>query len=151
MPDDRLRVLFLCTGNSARSQMAEALLRSVSRGRIDVFSAGSDPQPEIHPLTRAVMLRSHGMDLAGQEPKSWDVFVGEKFDFVITVCGRAAERCPAFPGEPERIEWHIDDPAAVEGSERERTRAFERAASDLMARIRIWLALPRLRKAVEGG
>lgn len=148
MTESSLRVLFLCTGNSARSQMAEALLRSISHGRIDVASAGSDPRPTIHPAAREVMERVYHLDLAGQEPKHWERFTGERFDFVITLCARAAETCPVFPGEPERIQWHIDDPAAAEGSEAERQRAFERTAREIMARLRIWLALPRLRAAV---
>ena len=140
-----LRVLFLCTGNSARSQMAEAFLRSVSHGRIEVASAGSDPQDTIHPLALELMRTTYRLDLAGQHPKRRDLFVGERFDYVITRCGRAAEVCPVFPGVPERIEWHFDDPAAVEGAESEKRRAFERTASEIMARLRIWLALPRQR------
>ena len=149
MSGERLRVLFLCTGNSARSQMAEALLRAISRGRIEVASAGSDPRPEIHPLAVDVMSRVHGLDLAGQIPKSWDRFAGERFDYVITLCARAADRCPVFPGDPERIQWHFGDPAEAEGTNAERRRVFERTATEIMARLRIWLALPRQREALR--
>ena len=144
-----LRVLFLCTGNSARSQMAEALLRSVSHGRIEVASAGSHPQDSIHPLALEVMRTTHRLDLAGQHPKHWDLFLGQHFDYVITLCGRAAEVCPVFPGDPERIQWHFDDPAAGEGTEAEKRRVFARTASEIMARLRIWLALPRQRQALK--
>lgn len=146
---ERLRVLFLCTGNSARSQMAEALLRSISHGRIEVASAGSEPRPEIDPTAREVMGRVYSLDLADQEPKHWGRFAGDQFDYVITLCAREAERCPAFPGEPDRILWHLDDPASAEGTEVERRRAFERTASEIMARLRIWLALPKQRAALE--
>jgi len=149
MTTGRLRVLFLCTGNSARSQMAEALLRQISHDRIEVASAGSDPRLEIDPAAREVMERIYRLDLAGQEPKHWERFTGDRFDYVITLCARAAETCPVFPGEPDRIQWHLDDPAAAEGSDAERRRAFERTASDLMARLRIWLALPKLRASLD--
>lgn len=149
MARSTLRVLFLCTGNAARSQMAEALLRSISHGRIEVASAGSDPQGAVNPRAFEVMGTTYKLDLAGQYPKHWDPFVGERFDYVITLCGRAAEVCPVFPGDPDRIEWHFDDPAAVEGTEADKRRAFERTASEIMARLRIWLALPRQREALK--
>lgn len=150
MENEPLRVLFLCTGNSARSQMAEALLRQILRGRVEVFSAGSHPRPEIHPMAREVMRSLFGLEMAGQRPKPLDDFVGEPFDYVITVCDKAAESCPAFPGDPERIRWSFEDPAAAEGTEEEKRRAFERTAKDLMGRIRIWLSLPRI-SARTGG
>lgn len=95
------------------------------------------------------MSRAHGLDVAGQFPKHWDRFTGERFDYVITLCARAAERCPVFPGEPERIQWHFDDPTEAVASESERTRVFERTATEIMARLRIWLALPRQSAAME--
>jgi protein-tyrosine-phosphatase len=132
--------------------MAEALLREITKGRVDVFSAGSQPRQEIHPLARKVMSSSFHLDLAAQYPKSMDRYLGESFDYVISVCDRAAESCPVFPGDPERIRWSLEDPAEVEGSEAERERAFERTAKDLMARIRIWLALPAVAaRAGTGG
>jgi arsenate reductase len=122
--------------------MGEALLRHLSGGRIEVVSAGSDPKAEIHPLARRVMRDLFGLDLAGQRPKSVDSFAGQTFDFVISVCDRAADSCPVFPGPSEGIRWSLDDPAAVEGAEEERVRAFAKTAGDLMARIRTWLLLP---------
>lgn len=142
MDFEPLRVLFICTGNSARSQMAEALLRNISRGKIDVSSAGSLPRPEIHPMARRTVKDLFGLDMEGQHPKPFDEFLGCHFDYVISVCDRAAESCPIFPGDPERIRWSFEDPAAVEGSEEEKRRAFERTAKDLMGRIRLWLSLP---------
>jgi protein-tyrosine-phosphatase len=146
----RLRVLFICTGNSARSQIAEALLCQLAHGRIDVFSAGSSPRPEIHPMARRVLSEVYGIDCSAQSPKSWDRYLKESFDFIITVCDRAAESCPAFPGDPERIRWSFPDPAEVTGSEEEQRRAFERIASEMAGRLRIWLSLPRLRAALQG-
>jgi protein-tyrosine-phosphatase len=145
MENQPLRVLFLCTGNSARSQMAEALLRHLSRGRIDVFSAGSIPQPGVHPLAIATLKERYGIDPGGLYPKSLDRFLGEHFDYVIIVCDRAAESCPVFPGDPERIHWSFEDPAAVQSKEEQR-RAFEIVANGLSGRFRIWLALPEIRR-----
>jgi protein-tyrosine-phosphatase len=144
----RLRVLFICTGNSARSQIAEALLRQLSRGRIDVFSAGSSPRPEIHPMARLVLQEVYGIDASAQHPKSWDRYLKESFDFIITVCDRAAESCPAFPGDPERIRWSFPDPAEVAGRKEQQRHAFQRTASEMASRLRIWLSLPRLRAAL---
>ena len=100
MPDNRLRVLFLCTGNAARSQMAEALLRYLSKGRADVFSAGSEPAREIHPIAKTVLEDKFAIDTSTLFPKSMNDFLGDRFDFVITVCDKVAERCPVFPGDP---------------------------------------------------
>jgi len=140
-----LRVLFLCTGNSARSQIAEALLRYESKGRIDVHSAGTEPKEEIHPMALRALRDRYGLDMAGQHPKSVEPLVGQPFDYVITVCDRAAESCPVFPGDPQRIHWGFPDPAAVEGDDATQQRAFNRTASELLARIRVWLSLPAIR------
>ena len=137
-------MLFICTGNSARSQMAEAILREMTHGRVDVFSAGSEPKPEIHPLARHAVAKLLQIGMVDQRPKPMSEFFKEKFDFVISVCDRAAESCPEFPGDPERIRWSFEDPATAMGTELERSRIFDRTARDLMGRIRIWLALPRI-------
>jgi protein-tyrosine-phosphatase len=142
MNQQPLRVFFLCTGNSARSQMAEALLRPASRGAVKVASAGSQPRAEIHPMARQAMRDLYGLEMAGQRPKSLEDFLGQRFDYVITVCDVAAESCPVFPGAPDVIHWSFEDPAAVEGDEAKRRRAFEQTARDLASRIRIWMALP---------
>jgi|SoiMethySBSTD1v2_1073268.scaffolds.fasta_scaffold1660333_1 Protein-tyrosine-phosphatase len=140
-----LRVLILCTGNSARSQMAEAILRHVGKGAIEVESAGTLPQPDIHPMARRAATKLLNVDMEGQSPKRLDRFRGQHFDYVITVCDHAAESCPVFPGNPERIHWSFEDPAAVVGTEAEKQRAFDSTATQLLARIRQWLSLPALR------
>lgn len=137
-----LRVLFLCTGNSARSQMAEAILRHLAGDRVEAGSAGSAPRPEIHPMAREAIRKLLGLEMTGQRPKAISDLIGRHFDRVITVCDRAAESCPTFPGAPEVIRWSLPDPAEATGTEEERRRAFENSARDLMQRIRLWLALP---------
>jgi protein-tyrosine-phosphatase len=149
MEKEPLRVLFLCTGNSARSQIGEALLRHMSRGEIQVVSAGSRPRPEIHPMARTAVKKLFGLDMAGQYPKPLEEFLGERFDYIITVCDRAAESCPAFPQDPERVRWSFEDPAAVEGNEEKKQRAFERTASDMAGRIRTWMSLPSVASRVR--
>jgi arsenate reductase len=138
-------VLFLCTGNSARSVMAEALLDFRGHGRFRAWSAGSQPRGEVHPLALATLGRSH-LPTGGLRSKSWNEFSGPdapKLDFVITVCGNAArEQCPVWPGQPMTAHWGVDDPAAVEGTEEERRRAFERALRELDARIKLFTSLP---------
>lgn len=139
--DPGLRILFLCTHNSARSQIAEGLLRRLSQGRIETFSAGTEPS-KVHPLAIAAM-DAEGIDIRGQRSKSLDEYLGQSFDYVITVCDRASESCPVFPGAPERIHWSIADPAAVEGSDERRLRAFHDALIDLRTRIGYLLILLR--------
>lgn len=138
-------VLFLCTGNSARSIMAEALLNHLGRGRFRAFSAGSKPKGEVHPLTLAALERNH-LPHAGVRSKSWNEFSAPgapKLDFVFTVCGNTAkEQCPYWPGQPMTAHWGVDDPAAAEGTQEERERAFNRALRELSARIQLFLSLP---------
>jgi len=141
----RYNVLFLCTGNSARSIMAEALLNQWGRGRFQAFSAGSHPKGEVHPLALETLERAH-VPIEGARSKSWDEFAGPSaptMDFVLTVCGNAAqEACPRWPGGPMTAHWGVDDPAAAEGSPDERRRAFERAMRELEARIELFTSLP---------
>jgi ArsR family transcriptional regulator, arsenate/arsenite/antimonite-responsive transcriptional repressor / arsenate reductase (thioredoxin) len=144
-----LRVLFLCTGNSARSQMAEAILRHIGKGAIEVESAGTVPQPHIHPMARGAVKKLLGLDMDGQYPKPLDRFLSQEFDYVITVCDQAAERCPLFPRGPERLHWSVEDPAALIGTEDDKQRAFDSTATDLVSRIRRWLSLPAVRNHVE--
>lgn len=143
-PQERLRVLFVCTGSSARSQIAEALLRHFSHGAIHVTSAGSEPKPEIHPQAIAAVKKLFGLGMEGQRPKSFHEVGDRPYDYVITLCDRAAESCPIFPGAPERIHWGYPDPAAVTTSPEETQRAFERSATDIAARLRTWLSLPAI-------
>ncbi len=128
-----IRVLFLCTHNSARSQMAEGILGEQSHHQLQVFSAGADPT-SIHPMGMKVMAEQ-GIDLRDKTAKSLDIFLNQPFDYVITVCDRALENCPLFPGNPVKIHWSIADPAEVDGSEEEQYAAFKQAADQLTHRI----------------
>ena len=132
------RVLFLCTHNSARSQMAEGILRQLAPA-VEVASAGTEAT-RVHPLAIRAMARQ-GIDISHQRSKHLAEFAAQRFDWVITVCDSAREACPLFPGDPEQIHWSIPDPSAVEGSEAVRFRAFEAAAVDLLGRIRFLVAL----------
>ena len=131
------KVLILCTGNSARSQMAEGLFRQEAGGRYEVFSAGTRPT-EVRPEAIAVM-REIGIDISGHRSKSLDEFTGKTLDLVITVCDNANETCPAFPGAVKRLHWPFDDPAAVAGSEEQRKAAFRTIRDQIHARIRTFL------------
>jgi ArsR family transcriptional regulator, arsenate/arsenite/antimonite-responsive transcriptional repressor / arsenate reductase (thioredoxin) len=127
------RVLFLCTGNSARSQIAEALCERLSGGAVSAASAGSHPKP-LHPNAVRVM-RLRGIDLAGRRSKHLNEFSRRRLDYVISLCDRVREVCPAFPGGPELIHWSIVDPAREPGSDQETLPAFERTAAELCTRI----------------
>jgi len=137
-PIVKLRVLILCTGNSARSQMAEGLLRSIAGDRIDVFSAGSKPS-RVNPFAIQAM-KERGIDISGQRSKDLSEYLNEPFDYVITVCDQAAETCPIFPGKAQRIHWSFPDPAAVQGSDADILAAFERVRDDLEAKFVAWAA-----------
>jgi arsenate reductase (thioredoxin) len=134
----RERVLFLCTHNSARSQMAEGLLRHLGGGSVDVASAGTEARG-VHPMAVRVMAEI-GIDLRGHASKTLDRFVGKPWDDVITVCDHANESCPIFPGATRRLHWSIDDPSAATGSEEQRLAAFRRVRDEIRARIETWLA-----------
>jgi arsenate reductase len=131
------RVLILCTGNSARSQMAEGLMRHEGGERFEVFSAGTRPS-HVRPEAIAVMAEI-GLDISGHRSKSVDEFVGQDLDFVITVCDNAKETCPVFPGAVKRLHWPFEDPAAVEGSEEVRKAAFRRIRDRIHGRIMVFL------------
>ncbi len=133
------RILFLCTGNSARSQMAEGILRHVGEDKVEVFSAGTHPKG-LHPLAVQVMAEV-GIDISGQQSKSMDLFLDQPFDFVITVCDRANESCPLFGGGRQRLHWPMPDPAAVEGDEEQKLNAFCVTRDELFARIWSFLSL----------
>ena len=135
------RVLFLCTHNSARSQMAEGLLRHMAGDQFEVFSAGTE-KTRVHPLATEAM-RESGIDTAGQCSKTLDAFTGERFDYVITVCDRANESCPVFPGDTERIHWSFDDPTAATGTDEQKLRAFRTVRDALQQRLRMFLIIAR--------
>jgi len=133
-------VLFLCTGNSARSQMAEALARARSGGAVEAFSAGSRPKP-LHPNAVRVMRDEHGIDLTGHASKHLDQFADRRFDCVISLCDRLREVCPEFPGRPETVHWSIPDPAAGQADDDASYPAFRQTASELDTRIGFLLAV----------
>ena len=138
-------VLFICTGNSARSIIAEGLMNQLGRGRFTAFSAGSHPKGEVHPLALHV-LEKNGVEVAGFRSKSWDEFAqpdAPALHFVFTVCDKAAgEVCPAWPGQPITAHWGMPDPAAVEGSEAVKETAFLETMIYMRRRIQLLLALP---------
>ena len=144
-----IRVIFVCTGNSARSQMAEAILRRDGGGSFEVVSAGVDPRG-VHPLTIKALARA-GIDIAGAESKSVGRFLGQRFDYVITVCDRARATCPVFPGGNQTLHWGIEDPVEVEGSEAERLSAFEQAMTEISGRIRAFMPLALASRGVGSG
>ena len=135
----RAQVLFLCTGNSARSQIAEALVEQLSAGSVGVASAGSHPKP-LHPNAVRV-LRSYGLDITGRRTKHLDEFRTHRFDAVITLCDRVRTVCPEFPARPELVHWSVPDPALEGATPRASYRAFERTAAELETRIRFRLPL----------
>ena len=128
------RVLILCTGNSARSQMAEGLLRHIAGDRFEVESAGVEPS---HVRPQAIeAMREIGIDISGHRSKSVDEFSGQEVDYVITVCDNANERCPVFPGKTQRLHWSFDDPATAEGDEAARLAVFRRVRDEIENRLR---------------
>jgi arsenate reductase len=137
--DAPIRVIFICTGNSARSQMAEAVLREQGRGRFEVVSAGVTPRG-VHPMTIASMAKA-GVDISGARSKPVGEFLGQRFDYVITVCDRARASCPVFPGGSETLHWGLDDPVEVEGTEAERQAAFDRVLVEVGRRINAFIPI----------
>lgn len=134
MAEKPIRVLFVCTGNSARSQIAEAVLGRIGGSDFEVYSAGTEPRG-VNPLAVEV-LDDGGIDWSGAHSKSVDEFTGQSFDYVITVCDRARQTCPTFPGLHNTLHWGLDDPAEVAGSDAEKLRAFQRTYMELNHRIR---------------
>jgi len=145
MADKIYNVLFLCTGNSARSILAESLLNTLGRGRFRGFSGGSFPKGKVHPMAIELLERMN-LPTEGLRSKSWDEFAvpgAPPLDFIVTVCDNAAgEVCPIWPGKPMTAHWGIADPAAVEGTDVEKAFAFRRALKELESRITLLLSLP---------
>jgi ArsR family transcriptional regulator, arsenate/arsenite/antimonite-responsive transcriptional repressor / arsenate reductase (thioredoxin) len=135
----RTRVLFTCTGNSARSQIAEALAERLGGGVVEARSAGSHPKP-LH-ANAVRVLAERGIDIKGRRSKRLDEFVGRRFDYVVSLCDRVREVCPEFPGHPDLIHWSIPDPAGEGGSDEETYAAFERTADELATRVASLLEL----------
>ncbi len=147
MKSDTLKILVLCTGNSCRSVMAEALINNFGRGRYQAWSAGSVPVGSVHPKSIETLQR-HGIDPGQPRSKSWNEFTEQSFELVITVCDQAArESCPLFPGNPKKLHWGTPDPAKITGSEAEIDAAFDKAFFMLKNRIEEMLSNPDYWKA----
>jgi arsenate reductase len=143
----RIRVLFLCTGNSARSIIGAALLKKIDPKAFEVYSAGTHPKG-INPYTTRALGQA-AVDISDERSKSVSEFAGQSFDYVITVCDAAAEECPVFPGSPERIHWSFIDPAAVEGTDDQKLQAFKRTVREMQIRLATFSVVAR-RKASAG-
>lgn len=145
MTDKTFNVLFLCTGNSARSILAESVLRKIGAGKFNAYSAGSQPKGNVNPMALDVLV-GHKFPTEGLRSKSWDEFAGAEapqLDFIFTVCDNAAgESCPVWPGKPMTAHWGIEDPAAVEGTDAEKRIAFTTALRYMKLRIAAFAALP---------
>jgi arsenate reductase (thioredoxin) len=130
---EKPRVLFLCTHNSARSQMAEGMLRNLAEGRFEVMSAGTEAT---HVRRQAIKVMNEiGIDISGQESKTLARYLGQPFDYVITVCDEANEACPVFAGAKNRLHWSLEDPSRADGSEEERLAVFRRVREEIRERI----------------
>jgi arsenate reductase (thioredoxin) len=145
----RIRVLFVCTGNSARSILAEALLRHHGGPDFQVYSAGTEPKA-INPLTERVLDEAR-LEHSWARSKSVSEFLGQRFDYVVTVCDQARQVCPVFPGVHESLHWGYEDPAAVEGTEEERLAAFRSTLTMIAGRIQTFITLARRERAAVAG
>jgi arsenate reductase len=139
MTSDKATVLVLCTGNSCRSHMAEGILREASKGAFQVASAGSNPSGYVHPLAIKVMAEI-GIDISGHTSKHMNEFLGRKVETVITVCGKADQACPIFPGQINRHHWPFDDPAHAAGTEEEKLGVFRRVRDEIGQVFRAYAA-----------
>ena len=135
-------VLFLCTGNSARSILGEYLLRQVGGSRFQTFSAGSFPTGKVNPFAIELLKETYEIDTSEARSKSWEEFEGIQFDFIITVCDNAREACPVWPGQPVVAHWGLADPAETKGSDEDIRQAFQETASELRRRIEMFTSLP---------
>jgi len=138
----KFKVLFLCTGNSARSILAEFFLNRLDPTRFQAFSAGAHPKGRVHPFVLDLLNDGYHIDASRARSKSWEEFQGIEFDFVITVCDNARESCPVWSGQPVIAHWGEEDPDRVEGSDEEKRRVFRRVAAELYRRIGLFTALP---------
>jgi len=134
------RVLFLCTQNNARSQMAEALLHHLSNGTIEAYSAGSSPATRIHPFTLRTM-EAVGINMHEHYPKHFNRYYGQHFDAIVTLCNRGSEISPTFPDDPKRIRWSIPDPAEATGSDKEQYAVFKQVGLQLTIRLRLFMTV----------
>ena len=142
MKAEPYKFLFLCTGNSARSIIGEFLLRHLGGSRFQVFSAGSFPTGKVNPFAIQVLQDIYDIDASQARSKSWEEFEEVQFDFVVTVCDNARETCPVWPGQPVVAHWSSPDPAAVEGTDSEKYRAFKEVAAQINHRLQLFTSLP---------
>jgi len=140
--NETMRVLFLCTGNSARSIFGEYLLRRIGQGRFESFSAGTEPAGQVNPFALHVLRELYHISANDARSKSWEEFKDVQFDFVITVCDNARESCPVWPGQPIIAHWGLPDPALAVGTDAEIFQEFRKAANHLQRRIELFCALP---------
>lgn len=138
----KYKLLFLCTGNSARSILAEFILNKIAPRKFEVVSAGSNPKSAPHPLALAVLRDSYKLDVSSARSKSWNEFEGVEFDFVITLCDNARETCPVWPGQPIIAHWPSPDPAEFEGSDEAKAKAFWQVAQQIQRRLELLASLP---------
>jgi arsenate reductase len=138
----KFKILFLCTGNSARSILAEYFLRRLDPTRFEVYSAGANPKGRVHPQVLEILRDRYHIDASGARSKSWEEFRDERFDFVITVCDKARESCPVWPGQPIVAHWGSEDPDAVEGGEEARRKSVQRVAVEIYRRLGLLTSLP---------
>ena len=143
--NDKPKILFLCTGNSARSIFAEYLTKKIGRDRFEAYSAGSQPAGTVNPFAIRVLQEQYGIDTRDARSKSWDEFKGAPFDIVITVCDKARESCPIFPSQPIVAHWSIPDPALATGTDEQKLRHFREAAQQIQRRIELLCSFPRER------
>lgn len=140
-PNQPFKILFLCTGNSARSIMAEYFMQRIGKGRFEAYSAGAMPSGTVNPFA-IDYLKSCNIDASDAKSKSWDEFKDIHFDFVITVCDNAKESCPVWPGQPVVAHWGSEDPAAAEGSDDDKRQTFKRIGIEIQRRIELFCSLP---------
>ncbi len=141
-PARRFKILFLCTGNSARSILAEYFLRRLDPDRFEAFSAGANPRGSVNPYVLDTLKDGYHIDASDARSKSWEEFRNMKFDFVVTVCDKARESCPVWPGQPIVAHWGSDDPDAVEGGEEAKRRAVKKVAMEIYRRLGLFTSLP---------
>ena len=141
-PAKKFKVLFLCTGNSARSILAEYFLRRLDPVHFEAFSAGANPRGRVNPYVLELLKDGYHIDASGARSKSWDEFRGVNFDFVITVCDNARESCPVWPGQPIVAHWGSEDPDASGGTEEQKRQAVKRVAVEIYRRLGLFTALP---------